>query len=205
MKNNKPIFNVCLKVILPILIVLTALIMALTYRMVWKSCNTVSAADKETSESGELMAVATLQAKEDGKYYELYEIDDRSEIIAFCVTQEQQGQIPYMLGSYYPVAYWSGQYQVMDLSHGYEPVDSPLGRHGNHYQYWQGQDPGLSQVKVYDFSAYRGHTQSMGRGPGLGLIILWLSELMVGGFLILMNLIGGFIILGINISRKKNK
>lgn len=200
MKKNKKIFNVCLKVILPILIALTVLVMALTYLMVWESCNTVSAADKETSESGELIEVALLRGEKDGKYYEVFGINGSPEIIAFCVSEEQIGQIPYMEGSYYPVAYWKGQYQVMDLSQGFEIMDDAFSA----YQYYQDTAPQLSQVRVYDFSAYKGHTQLMGRGPGIALILLWMAELMVGGILIVIDLIGGFTILGINHSRKKN-
>lgn len=192
MKNNKPVFNICLRVILPILIVMTVMVMALTYLMVWKSCNTVSAEDKETSESGILTDVALLQTRDRGKYYEVYNVN--SEVIAFCVSEDQLDQIPSMAGSYYPVAYWSGQYQTMDLSQGFDIVR----------QYWLSEDSLLSQVKVYDFSAYKGHTQTMGRGPGILLAFLWMAELMVGGILILLDIIGGFTIFGINCGRKKN-
>ena len=86
----------------------------------------------------------------------------------------------------------------MDLSRGYEVLEDGF--------YWSGanQLSRMTQVKVYDFSAYKGHTQTMGRGPGIALIFLWLAELMVGGILILLDLIAGIVIFAINRSRKGN-
>lgn len=196
MRANKPIFNICLRVFLPVLAVLTALLMFLTYRMVWESCNDVSEEDKALCESGVLMGAMVLRA-ENGAYYEVYEIDDGSGDIAFCVSQEQLGEIPYMEPSYYPQAYWDGPYQMKDLSRGYEIVAD------GYYLDGAARLAELTQVKVYDFSAYKGHTQPMGRGPGIALMFLWMAEGVVGGFLMLLNLVIGLVIFGINCGRKR--
>lgn len=199
--KKKPIFNIFLKVFLPLLIVLTILLLPLTYLMFWLDCNDVSAADREVSESGTLDYVMVLQGEEDGVYYDVFEITERrTELIAFRVTQEQMGDIPYMEPSYYPVAYWNGPYQTLDLSQGYDILK-------DFYRYrdadWR--LPQMTQVKVYDFSAYKGHTQDMGRGPIIGVVLLWALELMVGGILILLDLAVGLIIVGVNRKRKMNR
>lgn len=198
MKKNKPIFNVCLRVFLPLLVVLTILLMLLTYLAIWRDCNDVSAADKELSESDVLTGGMLLQAKDSGEYYEVFDLSDGSGTIAFCVPENKLGEIPHMEGSYYPEAYWYGPYQIMDLSQGYEVLKDGF--------YWSGTDhlSRMTQVKVYDFSAYKGHTQTMGRGLGIALVFFWIAELVVGGILIFLDLIAGFIIFGINRSRKKN-
>lgn len=197
MKNKKPIFNVCLRVFLPVLVVLTVLVMLLTYLLIWKSCDDVSAADKELCESGVLTGAMVLQA-ENGAYYEVFEISESSEIIAFCVPKERLGEIPYMEPSYYPEAYWNGPYQTMDLSRGYEILKD------GYYLDAAGQLSKMTQVKVYDFSAYKGHTQMMGRGEGIVLVFFWIAELAVAGVLIFLDLAAGLVIFGINRSRKKN-
>lgn len=192
---KKPIFNVCLLVLLPLLVVLTVLIMFLTYVEFWKSCNTVP--DKD-ADSDTLIKCAVLQSEEDGKYYEVYELRESHGYIAFCVPEEQLDEIPYMGGSYYPIAYWSGPSQLMDLSQGFRIIEK------KHYNIdeleYQSQ---LSQIRVYDFSAYKGYTQPMVRGPILAVVFLWLAELFAGGFLIILDLIGGLIIFRINRDRKK--
>ena len=174
-----------------ILAAITVLAMALTCIIVWYSCNTVSEQDKATSKSGVLKSYALLQDEESGRYYEVYENSSvGSEIIAFSMSQGQLGRIPSMDDGYYPVAYWNGSCQIMDLS------QILLVR-----QYQYGADPLLSQVKVYDFSAYKGHAKGMHRGTVALLIFLWIAELTVGGILILLYLIGVFIF---NHNRKKS-
>lgn len=201
-KTKKPIFNVCLKVLLPLILFLTVLVMALTYRMVWRSCNDVSKEDQAIAESSILYLFTILETGEEGRYYEVSQIDNEDSpyagtYIAFRVTEEERDEIPYMAGSYYPTAYWYGDYQVMDLSD-YSVIDS---------SYWADTAAHLSvldEVRVYDFSAYKGHTQAMGRGGGLGLVILWMAELFLAAFLLLLDVIGGIIILCVNRERRKN-
>ncbi|MDE5748645.1 MAG: hypothetical protein K2I21_13850, partial [Acetatifactor sp.] len=79
MKKKKPIFNVCLRVFLPFLVVLLILLMFLTYLAIWRGCNDVSAADKELSESDVLTGGMLLQAKDSGEYYEVFDLSDGSE------------------------------------------------------------------------------------------------------------------------------
>lgn len=201
-KIKKPIFNVCLKVLLPLILLLTVLVMALTYRMVWRSCNDVSKEDQAIAESSILYLFTILETGEEGRYYEVSQIDNEDSpyagtYIAFRVTEEERDEIPYMAGSYYPTAYWYGDYQVMDLSD-YSVIDS---------SYWADTAAHLSvldEVRVYDFSAYKGHTQAMGRGGGLGLVVLWMAELFLAAFLLLLDVIGGIIILCENRERRKN-
>ena len=158
-QTKRPIFNFCLIVILPMLIVLLILIMFLTYLLAWKSCNTVSEKDKAISDSDTLIKGLVLQAEESGEYYEVFGLSKSSGFIAFCVPEECLDEIPYMQGSYYPVAYWHGSYQTMNLSQGFNIINA--GYYGSNDLEIQSQ---LTQIKVYDFSAYRGHTQSLGRG-----------------------------------------
>lgn len=191
--KKKPIFNVCLRVILPIILVITVLVMAATYALFWNSCNDVSPADKSISDSGILTGHILLEAEEEGYYYEVFGVLDSSETVAFRVSTEQRDKIPYMEPSYYPMAFWHGEYEIMDLSQDYLMLDSGYG-----IGYLSQPD----QVKVYDFSAYKGHTQSMGRGLGLALIIFWSAELFVAGTLILLDLMAGVIIFCINRSRQ---
>lgn len=198
-QTKKPIFNFCLLVILPILIVLTMLIMFLTYRLAWESCNTVSEKDKAICDSDTLIKGLVLRAEESGEYYEVFSLSENSDFIAFGVPEERLDEIPYMQGSYYPVAYWNGSYQTMDLSQGFSIVDTSY-YYGSNRLELQAQ---LTQVKVYDFSAYRGHTQSMGRGVGIAVAFFWLAELIIAAFLILADLTGGLIIFFINRDRKK--
>lgn len=208
-RPKKPIFNFCLLVILPMLIVLTILIMFLTYLFFWMTCNTVSEEDKAISDSDTLIKCSVLQAEESGEYYEVFmrlpaftsmtvSLWKNSEFIAFCVPEERLDEIPYMQGSYYPVAYWHGSYQTMDLTQGFNIINS--GYYGSNDLDFQSR---LTQVKVYDFSAYRGHTQSMGRGVGIAVVIFWLAELCIAGAFIFLDLIGGLIIFSINRDRKK--
>lgn len=195
---KKPIFNVCLWVFLPFLVVLTILVMLLTYVGCWKICNDVSEEDKAVSDSDTLIKRIVLQAEDDGKYYEVYELETTSEYIAFCVSREQLDEIPCMGGSYYPVAYWYGPSRIMDFSQGFHTIrEVYYSADGADYQ------TTLTQIRVYDFSAYRGHTQPMGRGGGIAVAFFWLAELFIGGILIILDLIAGVIIFGINRSRKK--
>lgn len=199
-QTKKPIFNFCLLIILPILVVLTILIMFLTYRLAWESCNTVSEKDKAICDSGTLIKGLVLQAEKSGEYYEVFSLSENSDYIAFCVPEERLDEIPYMQGSYYPVAYWHGSYQTMDLSQGFSIVNASSSYYGSNRLEFQSQ---LTQVKVYDFSAYRGHTQSMGRGVGIAVAFFWLAELTIAAFFILVDLIAGLIIFLINRDRKK--
>lgn len=201
-KTKKPIFNVCLKVFLPLILLLTVLVMALSYRMIWNSCNDVSKEDQAIAESSVLYLFTVLETGKDGCYYEVSLLDKNADspyagtYIAFQVTEEERDKIPYMAGSYYPTAYWYGDYQVMDLS-GYPVMDS---------SYWAGTENELSvlnAVRVYDFSAYKGHTQELGRGGGLGLVFLWMAELFAAAFLLLLDVIGGVIIILVNRERRK--
>ena len=202
-ETKKPVFNFCLKVILPMLLLLTVLVMALTYRMVWKACNDVSKADQAIAESGILYLFTVLESGEEGSYYEVSRImEDENNpyadaYIAFRVTEEQRNEIPYLAGSYYPTAYWYGEHQVMDLS-GYSVVE------GSHWADAEADLNVLDAVRVYDFSAYKGHTQAMGRGGGLGLIFFWLAELLAAAFLLLLDVIGGIIIICINRERRNS-
>lgn len=190
---KKPIFNVCLRVILPIIGGLTLLVMLATYWMIWNSCNSVSKTDKALSDSGVLTGHILLQAKEEGIFYEMYGILDSSETIAFQVSEEQREKIPYMEPSYYPTAYWKGEYEIMDLS-GYQILDEGYGL---------GYLSQINQVKVYDFSAYKGHTQDMGRGPGLGLAFLWMAEAYVAGIAAFLDFVVGLVIFLGNRKRKR--
>lgn len=195
---KKPIFNICLWIFLPFLIVLTILVMLLTYMGCWKISNDVSEEDKAVSDSDTLIKRIVLQAEDDGKYYEVYELRTTSEYIAFCVSREQLDEIPCMGGSYYPVAYWHGSSRIMDLSQGFKTIkELYYSADGADYQ------STLTQIRVYDFSAYRGHTQPMGRGGGIAVAFFWLAELFIGGILIILDLIAGMVIFGINRSRKK--
>lgn len=195
---KKPIFNFCLLVILPMLVVLTILIMFLTYLFFWMSCNTVSEEDKAISDSDTLIKCSVLQAEEGGEYYEVFSLSENSDFIAFCMPEEHLDEIPYMQGSYYPVAYWHGSYQTMDLSQGFSTVNA--GYYGSNDLEFQSR---LTQVKVYDFSAYRGHTQSMARGVGIAVVLFWLVELCIAGAFLFLDLLGGLIIFFINRDRKK--
>lgn len=202
-KTKKPIFNVCLKVLLPLILLLTVLVMALTYRMVWKSCNDVSNEDLAMAESSTLYLFTVLETGKEGCYYEVSRIDENEDspyagtYIAFQVTEEERNEIPYMAGSYYPTAYWYGDYQVMDLS-GYPLIDSLSRVDTENYL------SVLDAVRVYDFSAYKGHTQELGRGAGLGLVFFWMAELFAAAFLLLLDVIGGIIIILVNRERRKN-
>lgn len=191
---KKPIFNVCLRVILPLILVMTVLMMAATYVLFWKTCNDVAPADKSISDSGVLTGHILLQAEEEGYYYEVFGVLDSSETVAFRVSAGQRDQIPYMEPSYYPTSYWHGEYEIMDLSRDYPMLDSGYGI---------GYLSQPNQVKVYDFSAYKGHTQSMGRGPGIVLFFFWIAELFVAGIFTLLDLMAGMIIFFINRDRKK--
>lgn len=195
---KKPIFNFCLLVILPMLVVLTILIMFLTYLFFWMSCNTVSEKDKAISDSDTLIKCSVLQAEESVKYYEVFSLSENSDFIAFCMPEEHLDEIPYMQGSYYPVAYWHGSYQTMDLTQGFNIINA--GYYGSNELEYQSR---LTQVKVYDFSAYKGHTQSMARGVGIAVAFFWLAELCIAGALIFLDLIGGLIIFSINRDRKR--
>ncbi|MDE5893393.1 MAG: hypothetical protein K2H45_10780 [Acetatifactor sp.] len=195
---KKPIFNVFLWVFLPFLVVLTILVLFLTYVGCWKANNDVSEEDKAVSDSDTLIKRIVLQAEDDEKYYEVYELQTTSEYIAFCVSQEQLDEIPCMGGSYYPVAYWHGPSRIMDLSQSFKTIKEVYySADGADYQ------TPLTQIRVYDFSAYRGHTQPMGRGGGIAVAFFWLAELFIGGILIILDLIVGMVIFGINWSRKK--
>lgn len=99
--------------------------------------------------------------------------------------------------SYYPVAYWNGSYQTLDFSQGYDIL-------ADFYRNGDVRLLEMTHVKVYDFSAYKGHTEWMGRGPIIGVFLMWVLELMAGGFLIILDLAAGLIIAGINNSREKN-
>ncbi len=195
---KKPIFNFCLLVILPMLVGLTILIMFLTYLFFWMSCNTVSDKDKAICDSDTLIKDLVLQAEESGEYYEVFSLSENSDFIAFCVPEEHLDEIPYMQGSYYPIAYWHGSYQTMDLSQGFSIINA--GYYGSNHLEFQSR---LTQVKVYDFSAYKGHTQSMGRGVGIAVAFFWLAELIIAAFFISVDLTGGLIIFFINRDRKK--
>lgn len=190
---QKPMFNFCLLVILPILIVLTILIMFLTYLFFWNASNDVSENDKAISDSDTLIKVMVMQA-EGGEYYEVFMLQDTSEYIAFCMSEEHLDEIPCMGGSYYPIAYWYGPSQTMDLSQALcvTMVD-----------YYADNIEFLSRIEVYDFSAYKGHTQPMGRGWGIAVAFFWLAELIIAAFFIFVDLIAGLIVFLINRDRKK--
>lgn len=190
---KKPIFNVCLRVFLPLLVALTILIMLLTYLFFRKSCNNVSEEDKTVADSDTLIMSMVLQAEEDEQYYEVYELSKTSGYIAFNVPEEHLGEIRCMGGSYYPVAYWYGPCQVMDLSQGFHIIKS-VNYNADDLSY----QSRLTQIKVYDFSAYKGYTQPMGRGGGIAVAFLWFAELCIAGFLIVIDLIVGMIIFGMN-------
>lgn len=116
----------------------------------------------------------------------------------FCMPEEYLDEIPYMQGSYYPIAYWHGSYQTMDLTQGFNIINA--GYHGFNHLEFQSR---LTQVKVYDFSAYKGHTQSMARGVGIAVAFFWLAELCIAGAFIFLDLLGGLIIFSINRDRKR--
>lgn len=85
-----------------------------------------------------------------------------------------------------------------DLSQGFSTINA--GYYGSNDLEFQSR---LTQVKVYDFSAYKGHTQSMGRGVGITVAFFWLAELCIAGALIFLDLLGGLIVFFINRDRRK--
>ncbi len=195
--GKKPIFNVCLRVILPVLIWLAMMVMLTTFCLIWYECNEVFWFDRIISDSGELDFPLVLQAEEAGYYYEVYkasyEKSSSSEYIAFCMSSEHLGEIEHQDPNAYPppITYWRGEYQIRDLSQNELIQDS----------YCQAEEklPKLTQVKVYEFSAYKGYRiHMMSRGVGLMLGFMWFGELFIAGIAILLDITAGLIIFGIN-------
>lgn len=195
--GKKPIFNVCLRVILPVLIWLTMMVMLVTFWLIWYTCNEVFWFDKKISHRGELDFPLVLQAEEKEYYYEVYNVvyktSNASEYIAFRMSSEHLGEIEHREYDVYPppITYWRGEYQILDLSQNDIVQDS--------YCLAEAEMPKLTQVKVYEFSAYKGYSiPVMSRGAGLMLGLMWVGELFIAGIAVLLDITAGLIIFAFN-------
>lgn len=91
----------------------------------------------------------------------------------------------------FSMTYWRGEYQIMDLSQNNPVQDS--------YSLASEELPELTQVKVYEFSAYKGYSiQMMSIGPGILLGFMWFGELVIAGIAVLADVSAGLVIFCIN-------
>lgn len=144
-----------------------------------------SLAEIEGTESSTLWFVDRYYDEDIGNYVEISNADATDEYIAFVMSKDTT-DVEYGAGSYYPIAYWKGEYETMDLAenefqyheyklHGSDdsnvtPVNDvseiiPDKLYFSDIDSWNGYTEGKSiieryerykEVKVYDESAYLG-------------------------------------------------
>lgn len=172
---GKRFLNPCF-IALPFIILLAVIVMKVTMWCLEERVHTVPDEYLETAQHGTLWLIKEVKQKDSNLYYQIAQVDDSNEIIAFELRETELDSIRYGQNSYYPEAYWSGEYRIEDLSEYFE------------------DETVCKKTAVYDITAYKGYEGYLGRGLGLALILTWIAEVEFFGIIFLLDLFIGIVV-----------